>query len=184
MAQRWRARSQGQKSDAKPLDGPALESLALAYAGRYATSRAKLQHYLERKLSERGWSGAAAPALEAIVARMAELRYVDDAAYAAMKSGAMQRRGLGARRIAQTLAVDGIAPEERQAAEPDAAARWAAAERLAQRKHIGPFADALPDRAAREKQLAAFLRAGHDMATARAWVDAAPGMVPEGPDGR
>jgi regulatory protein len=181
MAQRWRASTQGQKSVAKPLDGETLEALALHYAGRYATSRARLAAYLARKLRERGWNGDREPQIEAIVERMAALRYVDDAAYAAMRSGAMQRRGLGARRIAHRLAVDGIEEQERDAAAPDPAERWAAAERLAQRKRIGPFAQAAPDRALREKQIAVFLRAGHDMATARAWVDAAPGDSPEAP---
>ncbi len=113
---------------------------------------------------------------------MVALRYVDDAAYAAMMSGAMQRRGLGARRIAQKLAVDGIGDEVREEAGPDEAARWAAAERLARRKRIGPFADTAPDRALREKQIATFLRAGHDMAMARRWVDAAPGAPPDAPE--
>jgi hypothetical protein len=31
----------------------------LGYAGRYATTRARLAAYLERKLRERGWSGPA-----------------------------------------------------------------------------------------------------------------------------
>jgi regulatory protein len=182
MAQRWRARPDGQKSVAKPLDGDSLEALALTYAGRYATSRAKLAAYLRRKLRERGWDGVGPPPVEAIVETMAALRYVDDEAYAAMQSGAMQRRGLGARRIAQKLAVDGIAEPERHAAAPDKAERWAAAERLARRKRIGPFADGPADRPTREKHIATFLRAGHDMATARIWVDAAPGEMPVGPD--
>lgn len=181
MAQRWRTGTRGQKNVAKPLDREALEALALTYAGRYATSRAKLVAYLSRKLHERGWNGEGTPPVDAIAARMADLRYVDDAAYAAITSGAMQRRGLGARRIAQKLAVDGIDEPTREEASPDEAERWAAAERLARRKRIGPFADEAPDRALREKQIATFLRAGHDMATARLWVDAAPGELPEGP---
>lgn len=179
MAQRWRAGRERQKSVAKPLNTEALEALALHYAGRYATSRAKLIAYLRRKLRERGWAGDGEAPVEAIADRMAELRYVDDAAYATMTSGAMQRRGLGARRIAQKLTVDGIDEEVRDEASPDEAERWAAAERLARRKHIGPFAQEIPDRALREKQIATFLRAGHDMAMARKWVDAAPGEMPE-----
>ncbi len=159
-----------------------LEALALHYAGRYATSRAKLLAYLGRKLRERGWASEAPPPLDAIADRMVDLRYVDDAAYAAMTSGAMQRRGLGARRIGQKLAMDGVDEETRDGARPDDSERWAAAERLARRKRIGPFAEAVPDRALREKQIATFLRAGHDMAIARLWIDAAPGVVPEGPE--
>ena len=43
-----------------PLDQEGLERLALFYAGRYATTRAKLRTYLKRKVAERGWSGSAA----------------------------------------------------------------------------------------------------------------------------
>ena len=182
MAQRWRAGRERQKSVAKPLNNEALEALALHYAGRYATSRAKLITYLSRKLRERGWDGTDEPPVSAIADRMVSLRYVDDAAYAAMISGGMQRRGLGARRIVQKLTVDGIDEAVRDEARPDEAERWAAAERLARRKRIGPFADAPADRALREKQVATFLRAGHDMAMARKWVDSAPGDAPTAPD--
>ena len=41
----------------KPLDAPRLEELALAYVARFATSAAKLETYLRRKLRERGWEG-------------------------------------------------------------------------------------------------------------------------------
>jgi regulatory protein len=182
MAQRWRSGTKGQKTEPKPLNKSTLEQLALTYVGRFATSRGKLAAYLSRKLRERGWDGDGEPPVDAITERMAELRYVDDAAYAAMKSGALQRRGMGARRIAQTLAMDGIDEDLRTEASPDEAERWAAAERLARRKRIGPYAQAPADRAQREKQIAAFMRAGHDMTTARRWVDAEPGTPPEGPD--
>src|SRR3546814_10280527 len=70
------------KRHKSPLDGERLEQLALHYAGRYATTRAKLAAYLMRKIRERGWDGAEAPEVEALITRFAELRYVDDAAYA------------------------------------------------------------------------------------------------------
>jgi regulatory protein len=182
MAQRWRAGRERQKSVAKPLNNETLEALALHYAGRYATSRAKLIAYLTRKLRERGWATADEPPVSTIADRMVALRYVDDTAYAAMTSGAMQRRGLGARRIAHKLAIDGIEEDVRSQASPDEAERWAAAERLARRKRIGPFAEAAPDRPLREKQIATFLRAGHDMNMARKWVDASPGEIPVDPE--
>lgn len=182
MAQKWRRRSEGQKNAPRPLDREALENLALAYVGRFATSRAKLAAYLARKLRERGWDGDDAAPIDAIADRLVDLRYVDDEAYASMKSGAMQRRGLGRRRIAEALRQDGIADTISQDAAPDAGERWQAAERLARRKRIGPFAQAAPDRAIREKQLATFIRAGHDLDLARLWVDAAPGDMPSPPD--
>jgi len=185
MAQKWRERPTGEKSAAKPLPKPLnaalLETLALNYVGRFATSRGKLIAYLSRKLRERGWDGPDAPPIEQVADRLVELRYVDDAAYAEMKSGAMQRQGMGPRRIAQKLTMDGIDETERTAAAPDAAERWAAAERLARRRRIGPYSAGGPYRALREKQIATFLRAGHRMTEARLWVDALPGEMPDAP---
>jgi regulatory protein len=165
---------------AKPLNTERLQELALHYAGRFATTQAKLERYLHRKLRERGWDGADQPDIAGLVTRLAELRYVDDAAFAVMKSGAMQRRGLGERRITQALAFDGVSEQDRaEAATLDESAQWQAAERLARRKRIGPFALSSADRPLREKQIAAFLRAGHDMGIACIWVNAQPGEMPE-----
>ena len=41
-----------------------LEQAALFYAGRYATTRAKLAAYLVRKLRERCWAEAHPPSVE------------------------------------------------------------------------------------------------------------------------
>jgi len=188
MAQKRRSRSQGHKSSPPPpLDQAALEALALTYVGRFATSRAKLIAYLGRKLRERGWAAEeeenSVPApIEAIADRLVALRYVDDEAYAVMKTGAMQRRGLGTRRITQALRHDGIAEDISESMAPDPVAHWEAAERFARRKRIGPFAAEPAERAVREKHFAAFLRAGHDMETARQWVNAQPDEAPPRPD--
>lgn len=162
----------------KPLDGPKLEELALAYVARFATSAAKLERYLGRKLRERGWEGAGEPDLTALVARYAALGYVDDAAYARAKSGSLLRRGYGPRRVSQALGEAGIDAETRAQARPDAASERRAALALARRRGFGPYgavgADSQPlDRARREKQIAAMLRAGHTLDSAREIVDAA-----------
>lgn len=164
-----------------PLDSPALRELALGYVERFATSRARLARYLGRKLHERGWAdeGGAEPDLEGLVARFAELGYVDDAGYARMKGASMERRGLGVRRIAATLRADGIGDGDRAEAEDEARrGQRRAADILARRKRIGPYAREPADPRTRERQIAAFLRAGHDLETARLWVDAAPGDFP------
>jgi regulatory protein len=166
-----------------PLTPDTLRELALHYVGRFATSRGKLRAYLDRKLRERGWAEEDQPDLEALVERMAELGYVDDAGFAVLKSTAMTRRGLGARRIGETLRGAGIAEADRAAADAQMAVeRWDAAARFARRKRIGPFAARRPDPALRQKWIAAFLRAGHDMTVARRWVEAPPGEVPEEED--
>ena len=88
------------RSARPPLDAAALEQAALAYAGRYATTRARLRAYLVRKLRERGWAEA----------RRAAGRRAGRAAWrrSAMSTtapsprpaaAALGRRGYGARRV-------------------------------------------------------------------------------------
>lgn len=166
-----------------PLDEEALRELALRYVGRFATSRAKLLAYLGRKVKERGWGGEDPADPQALVARLTELSYVDDASYAVMKSASLARRGYGARRVAETLRADGIAEADREEADRQTQNEaWTAADRFARRKRIGPYAQERPDPKQREKWIATFLRAGHSYATARRWTDAAPGEMPEAED--
>lgn len=161
-----------------------MERLALHYLGRYATTRAKLATYLNRKLDERGWAGDGPPPVTAIVARMAELGYVDDLAFAEMRSASLGRRGYGVRHQADALRAAGVEEADRSAVfagrEDDAeAGDHAAALAFARRKRIGPFAAAPADPDARRKALAAMMRAGHGYDIARRFVDAAPGEVPD-----
>jgi regulatory protein len=150
-----------------PLDQAALNALALAYAARFATTRARLLAYLARKLKERGWAGSAPPDCAALADRLVALNYVNDKAYAGMKGRAMAARGLGHRRVALALTADGVAPEDRDDP-PDEAAALASALAFARRKRLGPFARAaVADPASRQRALAAMLRAGHAPAVAR-----------------
>ncbi len=163
----------------KPLGAAKLDELALAYVARFATSRAKLTRYLARKVRESEWieENDAMAACEAIADRMERLRYLDDRQYAAMRAGAMTRRGLGARRVKAQLYVDGIAEEDSgEAIEAAEDAAVAAAIGFARRRRFGPFAlRAGDDPKQRERQLAAFVRAGHSMAIARRILAIAPG---------
>jgi regulatory protein len=157
----------------KPLGTARLEELALAYAARFAVSAAKLSDYLRRKLRERGWEGESEPPVEAIVARFVAAGYVDDAAYARAKSGSMLRRGLGMRRVNQAMDVAGIAGEDREAARAGPSIQRHAALALARKRRLGPYGPSPADRAGREKQIAALLRAGHPLDSARELVNAA-----------
>src|SRR4051812_7513335 len=178
MAQTWRGRSERRRQDPPPLDAAGLERLALFYAGRYATTRAKLEAYLGRKVKERGWEGSDEPPLVRLVERFAELGYVDDGAFAASRAASLARRGYGERRVADALRAAGVGGEEAEAAL--AAARdeaWAAALRFAERKRLGPYSAAPPDREARHKAAAAMLRAGHPLDLVRRLLDVSPGDV-------
>ena len=156
----------------KPLDSVRLEELALAYVARFATSAGKLEAYLMRKLRERGWAGDDEPRVTALVERFVVAGYVDDRLFALAKAGGLLRRGYGPRRIDQALGAAGISEEMREEARGSVRAQRQAALALAGKRRFGPFGARLPDRFLREKQVAAMLRAGHCLDSARRIVDA------------
>lgn len=160
-----------QKRPPKPLDPVRLEELALAYVARFATSAAKLEDYLKRKLRERGWDGEGDPPVSALAAKFVEAGFIDDLSYARAKSGSLLRRGYGQRRIGQALHAAGIAEEVRDEVRPGAGAERCAALAMVQKRRFGPFGTVMPDRLAREKQIAALLRAGHRLDSARELVN-------------
>ncbi len=165
------------KRPLRPLERDTLTALAIAYVGRFATTRAKLLRYLERKLFERGWAGEGDADISAIAQSLVDLGYVDDATYADMKARSLGRRGYGAYRVSQALQLAGVSPADRkEAVRSSEEARLTSALRLAERRGWGPFAGApVTDPAKRERIIAAFMRAGHDARLARRIVALAPG---------
>jgi regulatory protein len=151
----------------KPLDEEALHRLAVHYVGRYATTCGKLASYLRRKIGERGWAGAGEADVAGLVRRCAEAGYVDDAAFAEARSGALTRRGYGSRRIGQALAGAGIERTIVAALAHDDETAIGAAEAYARRRRIGPFAVSQLDDAAQRRAFAAMVRAGHSFELAR-----------------
>jgi len=161
------------RKKSRPLDETSLRDLALAYAARFATTGAKLEGYLLRKLRERGIAEdedgrVVAPDVGALVARLIELGYVDDEAYARSKTRDLTARGYGARRVEQALWAAGVDETTREETAPSDAAVRRAAIMLAKKRRFGPFgippeeeepAEVVHKR--REKQVAAMLRAGH-----------------------
>lgn len=188
-----------QKRAPRPLDAARLDELALAYVARFAASAAKLESYLKRKVRERGWVGATGPDGESrsesgpearpesgedfspeispdtliseLVARFVRAGYVDDAAFARAKAGSLRRRGYGERRVAQALDAAGIASEVRAEIRAGEGDQRRSALALASKRRFGPWGPPV-DRPAREKQLAAMLRAGHRLDMARAVIHA------------
>lgn len=165
MAQKWRVPRSTSNRNIPALDRESLERLALRYVERYATTRAKLSRYLERKLYERGWhSEETAPPVASIVERIASLGYVDDRQFAAMRAAALARRGYGRRRVDADLRAAGIEDEdlgEISDGDEDAARRAALV--FARRKRIGPFAEGTLDLKASRRAFAAMVRAGHPL---------------------
>ncbi|MDG6077952.1 hypothetical protein E3U23_01905 [Erythrobacter litoralis] len=163
----------------KPLDPVRLNDLALAYVARFATTAAKLQRYLIRKIRQRGWEDETQPDIDGLVARFVENGYVDDAVYGRAKAGGLVARGYGERRVEQALRADGIDETLRARFAPGEYEARGAIQHLARRRKFGPFGQprATLDREAGaklyEKQLAAMIRAGHNFEMARRVLDAA-----------
>jgi regulatory protein len=167
----------------RPLDEASLSDMALTYVARFATTGAKLEAFLARKVRERGAAqdadGRAVDLdISGLVTRLVELGYVDDEAYARSKSRDLNARGYGARRVDQALRAAGVGEQMRFDSAPNEAANRSAAALLAKKRRFGPFgdrpADEAPDarRKRREKQVAALLRAGHLYEDAGFIVDA------------
>jgi regulatory protein len=188
-----RKRQPGTKRPKKPLNAARLNELALAYVARFATSAGKLEDYLRRKLRERGFEGqdegAEPPDIGAIITRFVERGYVDDHGYAKARASGLLGRGYGPRRINQSLMQAGISEDVREDIAAGTAEKRSAAVHMARKRRFGPFdraaaveddAEDLDDtsgassfearseaRKRFEKQLAAFVRAGHDFADAQ-----------------
>lgn len=168
-----RIRRRGERRVRPPLTEANLRDLALHYAARFASTGARLEAYLSRKIRERGLAEddqgrTIDPDLPALVARLAELGYVDDDAYARMRARDLAQRGYGARRVEESLRHAGVGDALRAAHAPGEAASRRAAVLMAQKRRLGPFGAAAEDDAdplaagkAREKAVAAMLRAGH-----------------------
>ncbi len=177
--------SSGKARKKRPLDETTLRDLALHYAARYATTGAKLETYLARKIRERGVAEDEDGRVReldvtGLVSRLIELGYVDDDAYARMRTRDLTARGYGKRRVEQALWVAGVEENVRADNAPSEADSRRAAILLARKRGFGMFghridaaAPADVRRAAKEKQIAAMLRAGHDFEHVRFILDAA-----------
>ena len=169
----------------RPLDETSLRDLALSYVARFATTGAKLENYLARKIRERGVAEDADGRMReldvtGLVTRFIELGYIDDGVYARSKSRDLTARGYGARRVEQALWAAGVEEQVRETSAPDEGESRRAATLLARKRRFGPFGVA-PDEdmpaeerhKSREKQVAAMLRAGHLYDHVRFILDAA-----------
>lgn len=159
----------GRKAKRKPppLNDAKLAELGLYYVARFSTSSAKFASYLRRKIYERGWEGEHPADVDAMAARYVELGYINDEQFAESRSGSLQRRGYGARRIDQSLYHAGISEAIRRDKGLSDAEKRAAVVAMAKKRRFGPFYTGEWDDKRMDKQLSAMLRAGHDMQDAR-----------------
>jgi regulatory protein len=156
-----------------------LENAALHYLERYSSSRANLKRVLMRKVdrSLAHWVGErdeAVPMVEAVIAKLAGLGYLDDSAYAGTKVRGLRRKGASARLIQAALSAKGVEAETVAAAlaEQDPDSELEAAFTLARRRRLGPYRAADKRAEFRAKDLAALGRAGFSWETARAVIEA------------
>ena len=171
------------KNSGKALDQKSLQELALRYVSRYATTRSKLTRYLHRKLREKGWDGQGKPEITPMVERFVDLGYIDDAQYAKNRAMTLTNKGYGKRRVSEALYQAGIADDDGQGAmELSDEKKWDAARTFARKKKIGPFAAEQQPRDKCNKQMQAFIRAGHSYDTASRFVFARPGEEIEDSD--
>jgi regulatory protein len=162
------------------IDGALIERWALAYLGRFASSAENLRRVLLRRVrrrlaEDREATGCAAALVDALVARYRASGLVDDAAYAAGRARSRLRRGQSLRTIRAGLAAKGVAAEDAEAAietlrEGAGDLDLAAACAFAKRRRIGPYRRAPRER---DKELAAFARAGFARAVAEAVLNCA-----------
>ena len=175
----------GEETRDAAIDDALIERWALAYLGRFASSAENLRRVLLRRVrrrlpEDREAAARAAVLIDGLVARYRGSGLVDDAVYAAGRARARLRRGQSLRTIRAGLAAKGVGAEEAEAAiealretagDPDLAAACT----FARRRRLGPYRRTSADR---DKELAAFARAGFTRATAEAvLVCADPGEV-------
>jgi regulatory protein len=156
-----RSFSRGDRARRPPV-GTALDQ-GLTYLGRRAHSRVELRHKLERK-------GFETADVESALGRLAELGYLDDAAFA---RALVRRRstGRGPRALAAELASKGIdrAGIDSALQESDSSSQLEAATRLAERLYASQAAKARPGpREAFDRIGAKLVRRGFSMEVARA----------------
>ena len=171
-----------------PVTPDSLQSAALRYLGRYASSTHNLREVLRRRVMRAARHhdidpAAAEKMISTIVAKLDRAGLLDDAAYAETRARSLHRAGASRRRIAAQLRRKGVAKSDIAAAmaalqqdvapnDEDADIDYLAAIRYARRRRFGPYRDAAKRSARRDKDLAAMARAGFSLDLARAVVDA------------
>ncbi len=158
-----------------------LENVALYYLQRFAASTESLRRVLLRRVersarvhdTDRNEGRAL---VEVVVSRLAAAGLVDDQAFALARAARLHRQGKPAGAIAAHLRDKGVAPEMIEAALSGLATEeggdWRAAVNFARRRRFGPFRSA-DHGAHRDRDLAAFARAGFSYAIARRVLAAA-----------
>ena len=155
-----------------------IETGALHYLSRYASSSGNLRRVLMRRVERAAAAHGDNPAagarlVDALIVRFLRSGLVDDRAYAVQKAASLQRRGASRFGIRGKLRQKGVDPELIDGAVTtldDAGSRageFAAACALVRRRRLGPCRPAGQRAAMRQRDLAALARAGFRLDVAR-----------------
>lgn len=116
--------------------------------------------------------------VEAELQRLIAAGLLDDATYADTLARSLRRRGASRRLVSARMSEKGVGGDLAVAAlaeeEDPAAAELEAAMALARRRRLGPWRSETERAVRRDRDLAALARAGFDLQTARAVIDAEP----------
>jgi len=99
------SRSRGSRGAKAPLGAAYEPALQLAYD--QIARRARSEVELRRRLQK---AGSDPDVIERVIERLKELRYLDDAAFAASRTRGLAARGFGPRAVAARLYQAGVAP--------------------------------------------------------------------------
>lgn len=173
----------GRARPPRPVTPQYLENAALHYLQRFASSSGNLRRVLMRKVHRSAELHGTDPAeaarrVDEVLARLNRQGWLDDRAYAEMIAGSLHRRGTPMRAIRGRLAAKAVDPDTIATAIDglDAGTHGptdlVAAIHYARRRRLGPFRTRGQPAERRDKDLAAMARAGFDLDTARAIIDA------------
>ena len=172
-------RMRGARRVSAELSQEFLREAALRYLDRYDASVARLRAVLLRRAKAAGkGEGPAADEdqvgawIDEILEAFQRSGLISDDRYSEQMVASLRRRGLGARAISARLRQRGVGQETAAAAlrdEPGAGRQveLAAAQRLVQRKRLGPRRPEEEREKYRRRDLAALARAGFDWETAQ-----------------
>ncbi|MEF2073154.1 regulatory protein RecX [Consotaella aegiceratis] len=176
------SKSAAKDAKPRPVTREWLVRAAGLYLGRYASSQENLRRVLRRKVARRTRdadageeAGSHDTLVDEVIAQFAELKLLDDAAYAEARVTALRRRGAPARQIAAKLREKGVDPDIVGASVDDSdPTERKAAIAYARRRRLGCHGGS--ERAERrDKDIAAMTRAGFSLRHAIAAIDGTEG---------
>jgi regulatory protein len=161
----------------KPATAAELESAALHYLERFASSSGNLRRVLLRRVTRSASAYDFDPAegrslVDDIIARYLRAGLLDDRAYAAQQAASLRRRGVSRHGIRGRLAQKGVAPDLvgealRKLGGEAGESELAAACALIRRRRLGPCRAPGERGRFRQKDLATLARAGFGLDLAR-----------------